>query len=63
MKLKRKFIEIVFLLERCVDELMTKQIEDIEDAFGNEVYFFSLTNNRKQLNCQNHFNEQQQQRT
>ncbi|CAF4296461.1 unnamed protein product, partial [Adineta steineri] len=35
------------------DEVLTKQIEGIEDALGNEVYFVSLKTERKQLDRQN----------
>ncbi|CAF3896121.1 unnamed protein product [Adineta steineri] len=40
------------------DEVLTKQIEGIEDALGNEVYFFSLKTERKQLDRQNDLYEQ-----
>jgi hypothetical protein len=40
------------------DEMLSKKIEGIEDALGNEVYFFSLKNDRKQIDRQNDFNEE-----
>jgi len=47
-----------FFLEIIADEILTKKIEGIEDALGNEVYFFSLKTERKQIDRQNDLNEQ-----
>ncbi|CAF1415664.1 unnamed protein product [Adineta steineri] len=41
-----------------VNKLLTKQLEEIEDALGNEVYFISLKANRKQIEYSNDFNEE-----
>ncbi len=38
--------------------MLTKQIEEIEDALGHEVYFFSLKTARQQIDCQNDSNEE-----
>ena len=46
------FVEII------ADEMLSKKIEAIEDALGNEVYFFSLKTDRKQIDRQNDFNEE-----
>jgi hypothetical protein len=46
-------------IERNVNPKLTKQIEEIEDALGNEVYFFSFTNDQKQINFPNDSNEEQ----
>ncbi|CAF3886770.1 unnamed protein product, partial [Rotaria sp. Silwood1] len=32
-----------------INKILTKQIEEIEDAFGHEIYFFSLKNNQEQI--------------
>ncbi|CAF0806293.1 unnamed protein product [Adineta ricciae] len=41
-----------------VNETLTKKIEGIEDAIGNEVYYLSLKTDRKQIDRQNDLNEQ-----
>ncbi|CAF4368792.1 unnamed protein product [Adineta steineri] len=41
-----------------VNKLLTKQLEEIEDALGNEVYFISLKANGKQIEYSNDFNEE-----
>ncbi|CAF1659112.1 unnamed protein product, partial [Adineta steineri] len=41
-----------------VNKLLTKQLEEIEDALGNEVYFISLKANQKQIEYSNDFNEE-----
>jgi hypothetical protein len=38
--------------------MLTKKIEAIEDALGNEVYFFSLRTDRKKIDRQNDLNEE-----
>ncbi|CAF4060228.1 unnamed protein product [Rotaria sordida] len=40
------------------DEMLTKTIESIEDALGNEVYFLSLKTDRKQINQSTDLNEE-----
>ncbi len=57
MKLFFKLILYVFT-EIIADEMLTKKIEAIEDALGNEVYFFSLKTDRKKIDQQNNFNEE-----
>ncbi|CAF3921870.1 unnamed protein product, partial [Rotaria sp. Silwood1] len=32
-----------------INKILTKQIEEIEDALGHEIYFFSLKNNQEQI--------------
>ena len=44
--------------EIVVNETLTKKIEGIEDAIGNEVYYLSLKTDRKQIDRQNDLNEQ-----
>jgi hypothetical protein len=38
--------------------MLTRKIEAIEDALGNEVYFLSLKNDRKQIDPQTDLNEE-----
>ena len=40
------------LIERSADPKLTKQIQEIEDALGNEVYFFTYADERKNMNYQ-----------
>jgi hypothetical protein len=49
---------IYFCVEIVVDEMLAKKIEAIEDALGNEVYFFSLKTDQKQIDRQNDLNEE-----
>ncbi len=51
-------IGIYFCVEIVVDEMLAKKIEAIEDALGNEVYFFSLKTDQKQIDRQNDLNEE-----
>ncbi len=51
-------IGIYFCVEIGADEILAKKIEAIEDALGNEVYFFSLKTDRKQIDRQNDLNEE-----
>ena len=46
-----------YVIEIIADEMLTKKIEAIEDALGNEVYFFFLKTERKQVDRQNDLNE------
>jgi hypothetical protein len=52
MRIHFYFVEIV------TDEMLAKKIKAIEDVLGNELYFFSLKTDRKQINRQNHFNDE-----
>jgi hypothetical protein len=45
-------------LEIIVDEKLTRRIESIEDALGNEVYYFYSKTNRKLLDHQKDFREE-----
>ena len=40
---------LLSIIEISVNEILTKQIQEIEDALGNEVYFFSLKTDREQI--------------
>ena len=55
--LRREFL-IEYFVEIVADEMLSKKIEGIEDALGNEVYFFSLKTDRKQIDRQNDFSEE-----
>lgn len=46
------------IVEIIADETLTRNIEGIEDALGNEVYFLSLKTERKPADRQNDLNEQ-----
>jgi hypothetical protein len=50
-------IEFLVFLEIIADEMLTTKIEAIEDALGNEVYFYSLKTDRKQIDRQNDLKE------
>lgn len=51
-------LKIGSYLEIIADEMLTKKIEAVEDALGNEIYFFSLKTDRKQIDRQNDVNEE-----
>ncbi len=48
---------VVVFIEIVVNEKLTRQIESIEDALGNEVYYLSSKTNCKFLDRQNDFRE------
>ncbi len=48
---------VVVFIEIVVNEKLTRHIESIEDALGNEVYYLSSKTNRKLVDHQNDFRE------
>ncbi len=46
------------VLEIIVDEKLTRNIESIEDALGNEVYYFYSKTTRKLFDRQSDFHEE-----
>jgi hypothetical protein len=59
MKIKVNLFHLFVFSEGIVtDEKSTRRIEAIEDALGNEVYYFFSKNDRKQTDYQADFNEE-----
>jgi hypothetical protein len=48
---------VIVFIEIVVNEKLTRHIESIEDALGNEVYYLSSKTNRKLVDHQNDFRE------
>ena len=58
MKFNNCIKDFVFFLEIIADEMLTRKIETLEDALGNEVYFLFIKTDRKQIDHQNVLNEE-----